>query len=509
MVIVVSHIARTFDELARQALRQAALADVVELRLDRCGNPGQDKLRAFVRALGKPVIVAVHGAEGHGDFRGDVDERFELLRTAARAGAVFVDIDAALALDFGALESSKCHRIVSRHEPAGTPDDLALFEEEVREVMGEGDLIKLVPHARTTEDGLRVLRHLRSARGGLIAFASGEAGSFTRVLCRIFGSPFTYAAPAHIPGEPEPEATAPGQWRVNDLRSVLPPGGLSPETAIFGVVGDRVRHSLGPRVHDMALKSARLDAVYLAFESADWPAFFDLCDDPSFRGFSVTAPHKLAAARAAAVRDDDVRATQAANTLVRDARGWRAYNTDVPAVRETLERAYRFHVEKSGAPRAALGGPLAAAHVLILGAGGAARAVAHAVKTAGGRATVAARDAARGASLVRELGCASIGWDAVAGASYDALVHTTPVGSLPDAGRSPIPAEWIRPNTLVLDAVYRPLKTQLLADAAARGCTVVPGAEWFVRQARAQFKLFTQHDADEALVRAAFEHALR
>jgi hypothetical protein len=91
----------------------------------------------------------------------------------------------------------------------------------------------------------------------LIAFSSGEAGSFTRVLCPIFGSAFTYAAPAAIPGEPAPEATAPGQIRVNDLRGQMPAGGLSATTAIFGVVGDAVRHSLSPRVHDMALKSAR------------------------------------------------------------------------------------------------------------------------------------------------------------------------------------------------------------------------------------------------------------
>jgi len=99
MAIVVSHIASSFDALARQALRQVALADLVELRLDRIGNPGEDKLRALVRELKKPVIVTVHGGEAHGTFAGDVDERFEILRTAARAGAMFFDVDWSLALD--------------------------------------------------------------------------------------------------------------------------------------------------------------------------------------------------------------------------------------------------------------------------------------------------------------------------------------------------------------------------------------------------------------------------
>ena len=82
------------------------------------------------------------------------------------------------------------------------------------------------------------------------------------------------------------------------------------------------------------------------------------------------------------------------------------------------------------------------------------------------------------------------------------------MGSLADPGRLALPAEWIRPRTLVLDAVYRPIRTPLLVEAVKRGCTAVPGGEWFVRQARAQFKLFTGHDADEPLMRAAFENAL-
>jgi len=391
MAVVVSHLASSFDALARTALRQVPLSDVIELRLDRIGNPGEDKLRALVRELKKPVIVTVRGAEGYGDFAGSVDEQLDILRTAARAGAMFVDVDAEHSLALGPLEGTKCHRIVSRHEREGTPEDLAEFEESVRAVLHEGDLIKLVAHARTTEEGLRMLRHLRTARGGLIAFSSGEIGAFTRVLCSIFGSAFTYAAPALIPGEAEPETTAPGQLRVNDLRALFPPGGISPTTSVFGVVGDAVRHSLSPRVHDMALKGARLDAVYVALQVRDFQRFLSLVEDPHFRGFSVTAPHKLAAFKAAKARDEDAHATGAANTLVRDTNGWRASNSDVAGAGETLERALRYHHERAGKPLLAMGSPLGGAHALVLGAGGAARAAARAVIARGGRVTLCAR----------------------------------------------------------------------------------------------------------------------
>jgi len=509
MAIVVSHIASSFDALARQALRQVPLSDLIELRLDEIGDPGEERLRGLIRELGRPVIVAVRHRDERGEFAGDLDEQFDILRCAARAGANFVDVDWTRSLDLGELTNTKCHRIVSRHAHDAAPDDLVEFEDEVRNVMYEGDVIKLVAHADCAEDGLAMLQRLRAARGGMIAFSSGAAGAFTRVLCRIFGSPFTYAAPAIVPGEPEPRATAPGQMRVNDLRAVLPPGGGGDSTAVFGVVGDPVEHSLSPRVHDMALKGARLDAVFVALKVRDFARFLSLVDDPHFRGFAVTAPHKLAAFRAASARDEESHATSASNTLVRDVKGWRAANTDVFGVGETLERAWRHHLERQGKPSLAMGGALGGVHALVLGAGGAARAAARAVLARGGRVTVSARRDVEAAQLARDLKCASTTWERRAVVDYDVLVHTTPLGSLAQPGLSPLEASDLRPNTVVLDAVYRPLKTPLLAAAMQRGCTAVPGAEWFVRQAHAQFRMFTQHDADEPLMRKAFEHALR
>ena len=510
MAIVVSHIGAEFEPLARQALRQAPLADLIEVRLDHIGHPGEERLRELVERAKKPVIIAMHGPESQGHYTGDLGRKLETLHAAARAGAMFVDIDWRLSLELGPLEG-KCHRIVSRHEAEGTPEDLAALEEDVRAVLHEGDAVKLVTHARCAEDGLRMLRHLRSARGGLVAFCSGPRGSFTRVLCTLFGSPFTYAAAARIPGQPDPEPTAPGQLRANDLRGLLPPGGLHPGTAVFAVVGGAVEHSLSPHVHDMALKMARLDAVYLALSAQSLERVVELADDACFRGFSVTAPHKQAAFGLARSSDAESRAARASNTLVRDGTGWRAANTDVPAVRETLEKAWGFHRQRSGKPFLAQGAGLAGVHALVLGAGGAARAVVQAVKASGGRATLAARAPEKARAVAAELGCAAVAWSAIPQTEHDVLVNATPLGGRgrpADEPASPVPAEWVRAGTLVLDAVYDPVRTALLEAARARGCTPVPGAEWFVRQAAAQFQQFTQQAADESVLRSALEKAL-
>jgi len=323
------------------------------------------------------------------------------------------------------------------------------------------------------------------------------------VLAPVMGSPFTYCSAARLPGQEDPEATAPGQWRVNDLRGLYPPGGVNPETAILGVLGRPVTNSWSPLLHGMALKAAKLDAVYLPFEPEELEEFLALCDDENFRGFSVTAPYKQEALRLARESDALSEACGATNTLLRLGDHWRAANTDVPSVVETMEAAFRVHGQSPGRPVA-----LGAARVVVLGAGGAARAVLQAVREAGGQAFVVARRAEAAEALCRELIGTPLALDALEGFEYDVLVNTTPAGSLAQPGELPLPEEWIRPETLVLDAVYRPISTPLLMAAKSRGCTAVPGGEWFVRQAAAQFQLFTGQEPNDALLRATFEHAL-
>jgi len=507
MAIVVSHIADDFETLARRALRQMPLCDLVELRLDRIGHPGKQRLAEFCRAAKKPVIVSCNGPEAFGTYSGSLDELFQLYHDAAVSGVRFVDIDYTLSLELGEVEAP-CHRIVSRHVLDGTPEELDPYLEEVQEVLYEGDVTKLVTHAHRCEDGLRLLAWLRGTKG-IVSFCSGDAGRFTRVLAPIFGSPFTYCAPADLPdgageagGAPEP--TAPGQLRVNDLHAMLPPGGVSQETAVLGVVGKPVGHSYSPWVQGMALKAAKLDAVYVAFEPESLEGFMALTRDENYRGFSITAPFKEDAVRQARTLDTASQKTGAANTLVREGDEWNAANTDVAGVRETLERALQFHSRSdSGRP-----GTLAQVHALVLGAGGAARAAVWAVRSLGGRVTVAGRTLERARALAQALDCEAVEWEAIPEVGYDVLVNTTPVGS--DVLGEPeevVPEEWIRPGTLVFDAVYRPIRTPLLARAHAVGCTPVPGGEWFCRQAAAQFRLFTKAEPDEELMRSAFEHA--
>ena len=234
MKVVLSHKSDSFQALARQAQAHVSDCDLIELRLDGLPPPGEDELRELIQRLSKPVIVAVHGPEAFGKFAGSDAERIALLELAARAGASFVDVDLRLASRLGGLPLS-CRCIVSHHDRERVPESPATLLRELRLLAGQHGLVKLVAHAACAEDGLRLLAALREAHGARIGFCSGAAGRFTRVLCGLHGSEWTYCAP------PASEPSAPGQCTPDELRAQLPAGGCSMPCG--GTVSSRVLRS--------------------------------------------------------------------------------------------------------------------------------------------------------------------------------------------------------------------------------------------------------------------------
>ena len=259
------------------------------------------------------------------------------------------------------------------------------------------------------------------------------------------------------------------------------------------MIGNPARHSLSPHLHSALFRAHAIDAVYVALEPESLTTLLDLAVDPRFRGFSITAPFKSHAFRAASRKDDVSAATTAANTLLRHGEAWHAYNTDAGAVRATLEDAC---------------GSLAGLRVAIVGSGGAALAALVAVMEAGARVTLATRDARAAHDLAARVGCDACPIAELASRDIDVLVNCTPAGSLADPGAMPVAPSVLRAGLVALDAVYRPARTPLLVEAEHRGARAIGGGEWFVRQALAQFRLFTGHEPDPHVARAAFERAL-
>ena len=340
------------------------------------------------------------------------------------------------------------------------------------------DIVKLAVTPQKVGENLRVLSLLKDAPKPTVVLCMGDLGVCTRILNVKFGAPFTYAAF-------NPERTlAPGMLTYKECKSIYRVETIGPKTAIFGVVGDPVGHSLSPLIHNGAYKHAGLDARYLPFRvpRGDLGAFIKAYQEIPVRGYSVTIPHKEAAAKLANWRDPAVEKTGSANTLVLTAEGLKAYNTDLPAAMQSLETA----TTSQDTPT-----PLKDRTVLILGAGGVARTIAFGLLGAGTQVVVTNRTAERAQKLAAEVGCRHVDWAARHGVICDTLINCTSVGMHPNVDESPIHNSFLKPGLLVFDTIYTPETTMLLREAAERSCTILTGVDMFVRQAAMQFRLFT------------------
>jgi 3-dehydroquinate dehydratase/shikimate dehydrogenase len=456
---------------------------VAELRLDYIQSPDLPRL---LEGRPCPVIVTCRPSREGGQWRGDEGRRLELLAEADRLGADYIDVE----LD--ALHHFRRHGnaqlIVSYHNYDQTPDDLQAVARRIE--AADADIVKLATMATSLADNLTAFDVLRSAAKPTICVTMGEHGHVSRVLGPKFGAFLVFASLG------SGREAAPGQVPVDDLLGLYRFRDIGPATKVYGVIANPVAHSMSPAVHNAAFADTGLDAVYLPLRVDDPAAFIPAYQALPVEGYSVTIPHKEA------VIDllDEVQplATKigAVNTIVRRDGALHGSNTDWSAAVAAIE---------SGLPE---GVALAGKVVLLLGAGGAARAIAFGLAERGCQVVIANRTHERGLRLAEDVGCRCVPLDDVATVPYNILVNATSVGMHPRVDASPLDASLILPETLVFDSVYNPLDTRLLRDARDLGCRTVDGLAMFVNQAVEQFELWTALPAPRATMRAVVEERL-
>ncbi len=491
---------------AQEAVRRGAR--LIELRLDLLKRPPD-----FPRLLadkGCPYIATVRRQEDGGLWRGGEDARRVLLRQAIVAGFDWVDLETDVIDSIPRFKTVR--RIVSYHNFREVPADL---DDVYRRMCGQdADVVKVAVRAQQPLDNLRVLRLLESAPRPTVAFCMGDLGFPSRILGARHGAPFTYAAF-------NPERTlAPGMPTFSDLLRVYYYRQIDAKTQVYGLLGDPVAHSLSPLVHNRALRQLGINAVYVPFRvpRADLPDYLKALAAIPVRGFSVTIPHKETAVTLARYHDPAVERIQAANTLLRGEDGsWTAYNTDYQGAIDSL-RSHLSAFSSTGEKPAPTGivtelpppaeSALQDKVVLLLGAGGIARAIAHALEKEGVALTLTNRTAERAAKLASEVGCRFVEWAARHTVLADIVVNCTSVGMHPNVDESPVHASILKPGMVVFDTVYNPETTLLVKEARARGCQVITGVDLFVRQAALQFRLFTGREAPLELMRKEVKRAL-
>lgn len=295
---------------------------------------------------------------------------------------------------------------------------------------------------------------------------------------------------------------------------------ISASTRVCAVIGDPVHHSLSPQIHNAAFRALDLDFVYVAYHVPRGRAVEALraVRALGIRGLSVTIPHKLDVIAGLDEIDDVARGVGSVNTVIHDDGHDDRHDGDT----RTEGRLSGISTDGPGALRAlaAAGVDPAGRAVLLLGSGGAARAVAFslAMLAPQPRLEILGVDARERQTLANDLaaaGCqvphADLGAAALeaAMARAEIVVHATPVGMHPRVDQSVVPAGLIRDDQVVFDVVYTPHRTKLLADAEAAGAQTVPGLGMFVHQAAIQFERWTGRDAPVDVMEAAVREALR
>jgi 3-dehydroquinate dehydratase/shikimate dehydrogenase len=476
--VCLSLAASTLEENQRIAAEYRQWTDLLELRVDGLAADEAAAAARFPRMVDQPVILTVRRRADGGEFAGSEAERVGLLGKLAGAGFSMIELEEDLRA--AELEARCCEahvRIIrSLHDFSGVPPDLTARLSRLAH--GPAELPKAVVMVRGQADHLRLLACFEELSGmEKIILGIGDPGFPSRVLASRLGSTLCYTGAASSPATP-------GQIDPRSLSEVYRFRAIGPTTEVFGVIGDPIMHSRSPRIHNVGLALRGLDAVYLPFLVDDLEPFWAVADSLGIRGLSVTAPHKQAVAAHLAARDALVDAVGACNTMTRPGPfgGWTGTNTDVDGFLRPLRAAL-------------VDAPLRGLAATVIGAGGAARAVVHALAREGARVLVLNRSPARGRALASDFGAESAGLDeegyARAAGYADIVVQSTSAGMEPETGVDPAPGLAFSGREIVYELVYAPAATRFLSRARAAGCRTIPGMRMLLAQAAEQFRLFT------------------
>jgi len=470
---------------------------LVELRLDYI--QGGVQLKRLLADRPTPVIVTCRRAIDGGRWEQSEESRLLLLRAAIVEGADYIDLEDDIATKVPRYGRTK--RIISHHDFHKTPSDLSALHRKLSAM--DADIVKIATMANHPTDSLRMLEMVRGSKVPTVGICMGDIGVPTRILAGRVGAPFTYAT---FHGD---RVLAPGQIGWRQMRDVYRYDSITSATQIYGVVADPVAHSLSPIVHNAALAAAKIDSVYLPFRvpAEQIDEFLSDASRWPLSGLSVTIPHKETILRLVSQQDDLVKAIGAVNTLafgpsrtgvVSSISG---FNTDATAAIESLDAALVDHGQTS--PEEVLNVKTA----LVLGAGGAARALAFGLRKRGIEVTVASRTLDRGKKIAAEVGCKAVDWQARYRMPHDCVVNATPVGMHPNVDETPFDKEHLRPYMVVFDTVYNPENTLFMKEARAIGCRLVTGVDMFVRQAATQFRIWHNQAAPEGVMRDSLKRA--
>lgn len=490
--------ASTPAELWKRAEAVARETKFLEFRLDFLPKPAAALagLKDFLRSHSEITAIGTCRRKAHGgNFTGSLQTELDLLLGAAQAGCRIADLEiesaeetkpAQLAKFREELHAAGAALLVSFHDFSRTK---SLPQAAARIEAFAPDFVKVVSTARTLSDNLEVLRLIedRSLQTRIVGIAMGEEGLVSRVLGPRAGGSFTFAA------TDEGDGTAPGQVTVRALRDLYRIEQIDQATRIFGVAGNPIGHSLSPLMQNNAFRKESVNAIMLPLLAKNIDDLLTLVRELPLAGAAITMPLKQEVLPHLANMDPLTARIGACNTLRTGADGkLYGFNTDVSGIIRPLER--RIQIK--------------GARILVVGAGGAARAAIFGLVDQGAEVFIVNRTHETAVALARKAKAKAIKHERLEKQNFDALINTTPCGMSGMKQTLPIKPEELN-AALVFDAIYNPIETPLIKLAQSRGIPTISGIEMFVQQGARQFEIWTGKPAPEAEMMRIVEHTLR
>ena len=446
----------------------------MEFRLDYLSNPaaGLPKLKHFLDMHPEATVIATcRRAINGGKFKGSAAAQLDLLTKAAATGFQLVDIELQSAQILKPAElaglKDRVGVILSFHDFKATKKLEDTFADMKRY---PADFYKVVSTATSLYDNVQMMKFLQahSAQYEMVGLCMGEQGIISRLLGVRAGSVFTFGSATRG------EETAPGQVTAGELRDTYRIDMVDAATQVYGVAGDPVSHSMSPIMMNTAFRRETVNAVYLALHARSLKDLMACINDIPLRGLSITMPYKQDIVALLSNSDALTRQIGACNTVVRAQDGkLYGFNTDVAGIVTPLEQRLTLHGAK----------------ILVLGAGGVARAAVFGLKNKGAEVFITNRTPEKGQTLARQAKAKYMKRADVAKSNFDVIINATPVG-MGTNRQSPLEDKELNTKYL-FDLVYVPAETKLTRMARAKNIEVIPGLEMFVQQGARQFEIWT------------------
>jgi pentafunctional AROM polypeptide len=429
-----------------------------------------------------PIVFTVRSEGQIGKFPKDPDRIFALLKEGLRAGAEWIDVEACWPqshiTDLTALIKStyaSTSRILgSLHVTVPQTEEQITELFRACDLDGAADMVKVVTGAANDADCRLVHTCGERAPKPYIGLCLGAPGSLSRVLNRRF-TPVTHALMA---------TAAPGQLTAAQLMERRLAEGLLTQRKYF-LFGTPIQQSMSPAMHNAAYRALLLPHDYGLCESDSVEMYEAVLQDPSFGGASVTIPHKESIGRFLDEVSTEAKSIGAVNTVARVEGRLVGYNTDWLGIKLPISRLMSTQEGRTKG--------------LVVGAGGTARAACFALKSLGLEVLVYNRSPEKGEELARLFGGTFVSDLSVLPCDELAAV----VSTVPAQAQFTLPAEVIAQRPIVLDVVYKPVRTPLVEQALAGDCPCIQGATMLLEQGVQQFEIWNQRRAPRSEMDAA------